>query len=797
MPMEKPEVQKEKSTVLPKKEKEFKTKLDSLDKLNLDMIDALKKATVHFEEPTENIGNLNPSPEEIAKFNEETREKELEEYRDQLTLNGKEIKFTEDEEREFQDKIKKLEYDRSPDKKQIKSNAFSSISTFKVPEKITESEEERTKRTRGMGAEIMRDMHPNEVFDPKYYPKPEDPRKHINWFKKLFSLDEPTDNTMLQEESSKRLLDKEKNKMEQAPKTPEQELPPIVPNNEGRIDYDVLDDKIKSLGINVDKAKDIIPDAGANEQPQSKTENIPVAPITSTLKSSVVDTTEAKTSEQPKITVSEEETKHEQEFLAKVKKQQSGEEKGPINTFTDAFKNLTERPPKKPKIAESPVAPKAEKAKPSTPEAVEKMTKKAEGAGISTSPLERFNIKNQSLWSRMKEGARNIAMEIYDKAIKFPVQKTLAKMGIGYNEYMADWNEKTAVKFKEQMDAIEKKKGVYDSTKKEMESLIVELKGQGLPGSESLQIKLRDIEDQKRKLDNKKDTIQSKFEYYDSMTRLWTEKRDNIADRLISNYDEKLKPMEGKLDYLKSCQDELDIQESVTKIEHDRETAKLNDLSQRIEKIETGLKLVGTDSSEIRKILKPLTEQVLAGSEKIKLAKEELKNKRMAINTAIVDADEKANPYRDNREQFVRIKDRRPIDMNVEKRKTGKVFDKNTVIEGGTRKVNEMTESETEEDSEIEKAEAGAVPPVIQNPENIKNTTDRLKTSTLINSWNEYLKSKNIKDGILVPAEFMKLTKMSDKIEPTEEEFKTVLTNYLKFKKIPNTNLKGFSLKKK
>lgn len=630
---------------------------------------------------------------------------------------------------------------------------------------------------------------------------PEDPieLKRHPWYRRMFGLDDHRIDEIHQQ-ALKRLLDKEKNKMEQAPK-----------NN------------------------DVVVDVGQPEILPPLKENIhedPTHPLIHDIQSEVVEEPTVKES----TSSTDNELRREQEFLAKVKKQESPKEKGPVKTFTDAIKNLTEMPPKVSR----------------NPEETEHMAKKAEGAGISLSPLEKFSLNNQSLWSKMKEGARNIAKEFYDKAWKFPLQKTVGKMCSGFNEFMADWNEKAAVKFKGKIDAIEIKKDVYDSTKQEMENLLVELKAQGATGGETLMLKIRDIEDQKRKLDNQKDTIQTKFEKFDNKTKLWTERRDNIADKLIGNYDEKLKPMEGKLDELKSCQDQLDLLESATQIKHDNETERLNNLSQKIGKIEAGLKLVGTDSGEIRKILKPLTEQVLAGTEKIRLAKEELANKRMAINKAIAKADARANPYRDNREQFIRIKDRRPIDMPVEKRETGPIFNKNTKIESGNRPVSESSSTdddsnpfETEDESDldvgnlaqwtssgtdqwdspkkiirfsgdkkfaffegsntglptdqltkIEKAEAGEVPPKI-TPETIKNPADKLKTSAFIESWNQYLKTKKTEVGIIKATDFVTLTKMSDSYELTEKQFKTMLGNYLKYKKIPDTNLKGFLSKKK
>ena len=156
-----------------------------------------------------------------------------------------------------------------------------------------------------------------------------------------------------------------------------------------------------------------------------------------------------------------------------------------------------------------------------------------------------LNSDNRSFFRKMSEGGREIANQAYEGLYKIPgVDRVVGKMEIAYNEFWMHRHEEKAIEFKNKIDGFEVKIGSFDQSKKEIESVIENLKQQNIPGAESLQIKVRDIERQKMDLLNEEDRIHTKFEARENKMKLYASERDRVADKLIGRYNEKLEPME-------------------------------------------------------------------------------------------------------------------------------------------------------------------------------------------------------------------------------------------------------------
>ncbi|MFA7208875.1 MAG: hypothetical protein WC120_01185 [Parcubacteria group bacterium] len=386
-----------------------------------------------------------------------------------------------------------------------------------------------------------------------------------------------------------------------------------------------------------------------------------------------------------------------------------------------------------------------------------------------------MSIENRTSFNEMSPGGKGIASRIYEGLYKIPgISQIVGKMEIAYNQYWADKHEKKAAELKGEMDADNMRVGVLDQSKAEIESFIESLKQQNMPGTESLQIKLKEIERQKMEILNKKDESQSKFEAKDSKVKLYTNKRDAIADRLIGHYDEKIHPMEKELERLQTCKDRLELETAVMNARHDELSNKMQEAEQRKAKLEEIYRTIGYSDKEIKKdgTISMLAGQLVQGRERIRMDKEILAGRRDEINKKIAKVDAKANPYRDKREKFARVKEGRPLNMEVATRERGTVFEGDETINVRTREWKGGASVEASAEEGFEK---------------------RPNVKVLIFGWNEYLKKKFGKatKSLVDQADFLKVTKLRENSDMSQENFKKILKAYYKFKKVSINDFKG------
>ncbi|MDP1884029.1 MAG: hypothetical protein Q8L10_01555, partial [Candidatus Moranbacteria bacterium] len=114
------------------------------------------------------------------------------------------------------------------------------------------------------------------------------------------------------------------------------------------------------------------------------------------------------------------------------------------------------------------------------------------------------------------------------------------------------------------------------------------------------------------------------------------------------------------------------------------------------------------------------------GRESIRLENEELARRKAEIDKKIAKVDAKANPYRDKREEFARVKGDRPVDMGVETRQRGQVF-------AGEEIVNAHTRMERDDESAPESS-TGQAAPEIADQEKQKAVFDDFLTEAIMAS---------------------------------------------------------------
>lgn len=378
-----------------------------------------------------------------------------------------------------------------------------------------------------------------------------------------------------------------------------------------------------------------------------------------------------------------------------------------------------------------------------------------------------LNPENQGFFSKMSEKGKSLAGKFYEGLYKIPgVNRIVGKMEIAYNQFWADKHETKAADLKGKMDAMDLGMNVLGQSKKEIEDVIENLKQQKMPGVESLQLKLRDIDQKKVELQNKKDKIQTKFEYRDDKKKLYTNERDRVADKLIGRYNEKLEPMERDLERLQDSKDRIDLQIAATEIKHKESMTKLADQEKRKNQLENALRATGMSDRQVKNFeaVKVLDTLLADGREKIRIEKEDLVRRKAEINQKIAKVDAKANPYRDKKGEFARVKERRPIEMKVETRKREEGFDGEEEVGAKTREEVETSETEKEKHQEA--------------------------LGIYLFGWNTFLLEKYgkgiISSGELIDYDkFLKETGLSKNNKVDFEDFKNILGKYYKVAKLP------------
>jgi hypothetical protein len=390
--------------------------------------------------------------------------------------------------------------------------------------------------------------------------------------------------------------------------------------------------------------------------------------------------------------------------------------------------------------------------------------------------------ENQSFLERMSEKGKSLANRMYESLYAMPIiNRIVGKLEISYNEYWAGAYEKKQIAFKEGMDSIDSDIKKRDDGKIKFESAIENLKKQGMPGAERLALDVRKIEDEKRKLLDKKNELNSEAEANENKKKIYTNKRDAIADKLIGRYDEKLKPLEAQLEDLKTQKDEVDLLSVSAEIRHKEVMRTIEDDEKRKAEIMSVGRSLGWSDKRIagHEAIKGIEDCIAQKRERIRIEKENLTRQKIEVDKKIAKKDAEANPYRDKREEFVRVKDRRPIDIEMKKRQQAKEFTGRETVSGNTRTENAPEEVPYEEAPQVEVA-----------PERRET---RETAGQLINEWNAYLKNRlgNETPGLINQVEFQRLTRLSANHPLEASDLKKVLPRFYKIKKLPVNQFSG------
>jgi hypothetical protein len=271
----------------------------------------------------------------------------------------------------------------------------------------------------------------------------------------------------------------------------------------------------------------------------------------------------------------------------------------------------------------------------------------------------RLSSKNKSFFGKMSKFAQSIALKLYEGS---GVSDLVAKFSIWNEQGGINAFEKIAVTRKEEIDEIELLSKALDQSRIAINSSIASLKAKGLSGAESLQIELRNIDNEKKKIETRKDRIKTKFDKAYNTAKVYSNDRDAIANRVIDRYNEKLAPIEEHLETLQEQRVKLEILTVASQEEYALKQEEIDSLvaerNNEVERLKNASKIVITGA------LKRLDGNINSIRESIKLGREKLEEEKVEINRQIAKAEERANPYRTRRNEFTRMKSPL-IDINV------------------------------------------------------------------------------------------------------------------------------------
>ena len=357
------------------------------------------------------------------------------------------------------------------------------------------------------------------------------------------------------------------------------------------------------------------------------------------------------------------------------------------------------------------------------------------------------------------------------------------KLIIAFSEFWADKHEEKSIALKNKVDALDSKINTIREAKREIETIIEEYKSEKLPGVESLQLKVKKMEREERDLLNKKDKAQSEIEARGDKIKLYINERDRAVNRFIERYNEKLEPMEEKLKILETNKDEVNLLIAVAEIRNKRFVEEIDNIKERKIKIEEAFRKIGLSERKIKKdkALIFLSERLKELDKKIKTSEDALSEKKELINKKVAEIDAKANRYRDKKEEYLRIKEGRPIEIVLEEREESPDFQEEEEIISRPRK--KQPEGLRKREGEITEGR------------------EKLTIQNYISLWDSYLSNKYNQaladEERINSGDFSKLTGLSTEYQLGFEDFKNVLELYYKLKKMPTEkfyiNIDSFS----
>jgi hypothetical protein len=351
-----------------------------------------------------------------------------------------------------------------------------------------------------------------------------------------------------------------------------------------------------------------------------------------------------------------------------------------------------------------------------------------------------------------------------------------AKIGIAYNQFFIDKKEGKQIDLKDRMDDLDLNLKNLNESKQKMQQVIENLKNGGETGYSSMILEVKNIEKKELEESNKKDRLQSKIEKRENKIKLYTNKRDKIANTMVEKYDKKLSPIEENLENLETERNMLEMFKVGKEAEIEGINDRINFIDKQKQIVVEGLLAQGITADKIDRNIHVIkfTKDVNSYINQILDIRLNIEKRSENINKKIEKADKKANPYKDRRNEFIRITEKRPIKINLEER--------------ANLNQNEIRE-ETIEHTRIDNPETNT-PKFASFQTTVdsgyQESGDRIKFYEILSGYNSAIKEDGNNNGLLIN-EAIAYKTVNRNVKFTKEKFVEFAKAYYQMKKVPKT----------
>jgi hypothetical protein len=384
-----------------------------------------------------------------------------------------------------------------------------------------------------------------------------------------------------------------------------------------------------------------------------------------------------------------------------------------------------------------------------------------------------LNPDNKGFFQKMSEKGQAMASNLYENLYKTPgINKIVGKVEIAYNNYWSDKHQEKYSATKSELNQLDNNDKQLGNRFNDLEKIIQDSKLSPLPGiDESLQFELDRLNQEKFKLSLSKEKLNQELELQGGKVNAYTEKRDQVVDKLVGYYQEKLQPMEQALNTLRDKKDSLDLLSAVAEAKHKEQLSKVNEYETRKNDIISFLEARGDSVEYINKspLVKTLNAEIFKIKSLVQSERSSFAQGNAEINKEIEVIMKKSKPYSDKVENFQLAKNSKPL------------LSENKII-------NKKSDKEKPEDRPVT---SKTLPSKTESSREKPQTTSARE---LISAWNLYLKSnadnKTAANAIDLDS-FTKTTRLSGDSLLELSDFKNILIKYYKLRKDPIENLKS------
>lgn len=373
-----------------------------------------------------------------------------------------------------------------------------------------------------------------------------------------------------------------------------------------------------------------------------------------------------------------------------------------------------------------------------------------------------LNASNRATYAALSEGAKGWAHRLYEGVRATPLLgNAVGRMELAFSNRLTDRAQERTLRVKNKLDANELQKQALVDSRGEIEAMITDLQQSGVPGAERLQAQLRKLDQRINTVDTKHDLLQSKFEARQNKTKQFVNRRDAIADSFINKYEQKLSPLEAKLEAAHASQKEIDLEIAAAEARHEATKERLEAVKTKRVMLEQTYQKIGMSERKINRdaAIKQLDAFVAEGQARIEAEKRALAEQKARVAKKVAAIDKKANPYRDRRNEFNRVKADRPV----------------------------MPEAAARREVPVHEGTEEIISPSRPNPESsAERRMEQMQANDFVAQWNKYLldDESGAADNrhLINPVDFLRASRLTAGQTIAYDNFVKLLDKYFKFR---------------